>query len=591
MTELTVEPETPQGKGKLVFWGVGALLLVAAGVVVYVLMSKKPPPASPPTDSQGKLADWKRRDGYVGSVDPVECTKDSAGQQCQKNGAAGTCQLLKTPRSPGIASGASPGPTASYDCVAAVPGGPGWAANGQDCAAACYASGNYWALFNSGKNTCVCRPKADELSFWDRCVPKNVDDRGWEVWSSPEHQQDCDSSVNAIPGVWKGVAAIPPVATFKTGTVQGCQTEIKGRLGTDVDSYGVFDKSTGFCYVKTDDPTANPFWECKNGDTRDTTSQYSLITPKTPDDIENLPPCHSVAAIKVQGRLPQSYLRAKPVPNVPVYEGNTQAGATACLDACGIFDAGKPGYSVPGLGARPAMTWDGENCICYDFPEHEVPWKCQYQDQRSLKDDPQGLMLYVRNDPDHDPLAVKVPENYTLPPCPHDPDGAGPLEGDHDCANPLTTPVCSESRGDTDGKDQCAYTDPPPPQFIPMWGNGLQCNGGVYDGACITGTMVRCDDNARCGPNRPMFSGPCQVGTGDKNCPPNMICYPVIGNLGLTGFNGDSECGACQYKNDSGGRLGAGGDCSTSSDPSDGGAHGKCISGICDTSSNQNRCR
>ena len=584
MTEVTVAPEAPQGKGKLIVWGVGVLLLVATGVIVYVLI-KKPSPAPPPTDSQGKLADWKRRDGYVGSVDPVECTKDSAGQQCQKNGAAGTCQLLKTPRSPGIASGASPGPTASYDCVAAVPGGPGWAANGQDCAAACYASGNYWALFNSGKNTCVCRPKLDEISFWDRCVPKNVDNLGWEVWSSPEHQQDCDSSVNAIPGVWKGIAAIPPIATFKTGTVQGCQTEIKGRLGADADSYGVFDKSTGSCYVKTDDPTANPFWECKYGDIRDTTSQYSLITPKSPEDIEKLPPCHNVAAIKVQGSLPKTYLRARPV-NVLPYKGNTQAGATACLDECGIFDAGTP--AIPYLGASPAMTWDGENCICYDFPENEVPWKCQFQDQSSLKDDPQGLMLYVRNDPDHDPLAVKVPENYTLPPCPWDPDGAGALKGDHDCNNPLSTRVCSKSRGDDRGVDQCAYTDPSPPQFIPMWGNGLTCNNGVYDHACISGTMVTCDDNARCGPNRPMFSGPCQVGTGDKNCPPNMACYPVAGKLGRTTWPGDSECGACQYKNDSGGRQGAGGDCCIGG--SSEGAHGKCISGVCDTNDTTQSC-
>ena len=517
MTEVTVAPEAPQGKGKLIVWGVGVLLLVAAGVVVYVLMSKKTAPASSPTDSQGKLADWKRRDGYVGSVDPVECTKDSAGQPCQKNGAAGTCQLLKTSRSPGIASGASPGPTTSYDCVAAVPGGPGWAKNGQDCAAACYASGDYWALFNSGKNTCVCRPNPDKLSFWDRCVPKNVDDRGWEVWSSPEHQQDCDSSVNAIQGLMKGVGALGLKDTVQTRTMQGCQVEVKERLKSDPQTFAVFDNDTHNCYVKSD--LENPFDDCVFREVPAPASPHSLITDKSPDDVIGLPNCIPVNVVKVKGDLSKnSFLRPRKLTDA--------TDASDCVRKCGnvTLTDGYLGSQTP--YAQPAAMWEDATCMCYDFPSTAASnWRCAWGTG--------DHSLYVRNDTKSNMFAANIPDE--LKTCEHDP-SLPFLHTESDTSDVCpegTNKVCDRIWVPEDGPHhRCVLPDIP--EFSPLWGNAGSCTSKDTDQApniCVDHEIIKLDlfhqNIQRCTTPNKINGSPCRVIAGSTQDCASNYCYQI----------------------------------------------------------------
>jgi len=580
MTEVTLAPEdaAPQGKGKLIFWGLGALLIVAAGIAVYFLVIKKQGSAAPaPTDSQGKLADWKSRDGYVGNVDPVEASNCAAGQLCKMPGsspASGTCQLLTTSGSPpGFKSGASAAPTSAYGCVSIVPGQPGWAKNGQDCAASCYANGDFWALYNGATNACLCRPRTDKTSYWDRCVLPG-DSKGWEVWSSPEHQKDCDvSGINAYQGVWKGIgdSIVPPIAKIPT-TLEGCKTEIKGRIGGgDTRSYGVFDGRSGFCYVKTDDPGTNPFWECKNSDS---SLPLFLVTDNQDlDSITGLPDCPQVAMIKVKGdkALPQKYLRAQTV---------KAQGATSCLNACAVFDTN--GNDPTTMGPKPAATWNGSDCTCYDFPSNaaNLEWACQYNSDPTAEN---TLPLYVRTGAD-DPLGVSnVPE--TLKDCKHDPakvpdpvkDPACDPQGlfVHDCAKSIQ----SDCQYSMETCNRCRYLHGEG-SYIPMWGNALDCSGSSGSnakgpGSCISNVSpLMCNGRARCG-GAPMLGGPCVVGTGGQYCPKNTTCYSIQGRPGHNNDDADDECGACQYKDK--GKAGAGESCTSGGI----GSHNNCISGIC----------
>lgn len=549
MTQLIVgsDDPAPQGKGKIIFWSIGLLVLVGAGVAVYFFVIKKKNTSAPtPVDSQGALKDWVSKSGYVGSVDPVDCTKDTIGQPCKtKDSSTGACQLLKAASSPGAQSGND-----SYECLKLAPGQAGWAATEQDCAKTCYGNGDFWALYNGKTNACVGRKPSG--NYWDRCVPKSAADGNWTVNSLPDNQKDCDTDINVIQGVWKGIGdgIVPPTAVVQVNDLSGCQAETKARLPSDAKTYGVYDDKRKTCFVKTDDPSKNPFWECIWGK-QDSTSSMYLVTDQGIDKVLEEPQCIPVAAIPVKGNLPRAYLREKPpdAGTLKLFPNNTDVGAIACLRACGNFDA--TNQNLPEIGPRSAVVWDPAgargNCLCYDYPENEVTWKCQYEPEDTA---PTQQTLYVRNDT-NDPLGIKVPSPYSLPPCPHDPDGAGtPHDPDNSCMPPVTVSVCSKKLPDDPSQDlyQCAWNDIP--EFIPMWGNASQCSDQPFTkDACISETTpVDCyGDTLRCGPDTPRLGGPCSIGSGKKNCPQgngwSTVCYTVGGHA-----DSDYECGACDFE-------------------------------------------
>ena len=566
MTQIVLgsNDPAPQGKFKLIFWSIGFLCLIGAGIAVYFLVFKKPQPPPSPTDSQGSFGDWKSRDGYVGSVEPVDCSKDTVGQICSTKGeGTGICQTLKS-------AGASVGAD-SYSCLPITPGQPGYAETGKDCAATCYKNGeNYWALFNSSTKACICRSKKSD-DFWDKCVIKDVDAKRWEVWSTAEHQQDCDiSKIHTYSNIWKGVTEDGDVASVNTKTLEGCRAEIKGQLARDPKSYGVF--TDGVCNVKTDDPTKNPFWECKWQDPSLST-KYTLVTDVDKSDkVMQLPDCIPIKSVPVTGTLPVRYLRGRQVVVPPtINQKDSDVGAWSCLNHCGQLNASE---NVPETGAKPAVTWDNNTniCTCYDFPKSDSVWKCQYSDNESFEI---IQTLYVRNGAD-DPLALHIDTEIpsSLPECPHDPEGAPDPHDPGGVACPTgTVDECTTWRYDNPGTHQCRWNNL---SFVPIWGNANNCGGQgspIDQDLCVKGTTVKCSSKDthygyRCGSSEPIFGGPCQLGTGSRDCP-GMVCYAINGHMS----DDDDECGACQFKNDDNGRRGKPNTTCTYQD--------QCISGVC----------
>ena len=521
---------------------------------MYFLVFKKPQPPPSPTDSQGSFGDWKSRDGYVGSVEPVDCSKDTVGQICSTKGeGTGICQTLKS-------AGASVGAD-SYSCLPITPGQPGYAETGKDCAATCYKNGeNYWALFNSSTKACICRSKKSD-DFWDKCVIKDVDAKRWEVWSTAEHQQDCDiSKIHTYPNLWKGVTKDGDVVSVNTKTLEGCQAEIKGQLALDPKSYGVF--TDGVCNVKTDDPTKNPFWECKWRDPS-SSNKYTLVTDvASHDTLNQLPDCIPIQTVAVTGNLPDGYLRGRPK--------GAMVGAWSCLDQCGQLNES---MDVPETGAKPAATWDNGTgqCTCYDFPANNSVWKCQWTEEGSITT---TQTLYVRNGKD-DLLAVHKTIPDTLSECPHDPSKAN-LLNQSACLEDQVD-VCTTWWRQLPGSHECTW-NVTPLNFQPLWGNAENCSGGHLDpGDCVDNTPVTCNVGLgtwRCGSSQPIFGGPCQIGTGNQNCP-GMVCYEING----IHDDNDPECGACQLEDDN--RKKSGESCLN---------HVECKSGICNNSADS-KCR
>ena len=471
-----------------VIGGIVTVLLIGGGVVWYFFFRGKGNPPTPP-DTPGDLKDWTSRSGYVGSLDPVSCQPGNEGLLCTNGNSYGVCRRL------------TQSPTAGE--VACVTPGANDPQTGYDCAKSCHDNQSFRAMFHASdgpgsnkgsgpnfeSNICLCygQPK----TLWDRCV-LDKDDKGWTLWSTPDHQKDCDSTgIYAVPDIIKGIDGITPVEPVSVPSVAACQVEVNGRVNDDTLAYAVYDSKSRTCYVKTDDPSKNLFHDCsydmRNSPVR---GQYSLVSSESNIDKLVQNKCPNVKPITYYGQLPDYYLRA----TTASLAGVTNPGGADCSKACAVLDNN---WGFPQF-ARPAFTWDGSTCTCYDFPAAKVGdlnppkkdadvWRCAFWTEPK----PEGKQLYVRNDPtDHlcpydDPGSL--PDE--LANCNHDGSIAPIGRNQHDkCEAPQSAQVCNQIwDGGDEGHYYCAYSDE---NWTPQGSNGMNCAG-----QCIPAPEI-CVDNA-----------------------------------------------------------------------------------------------
>jgi len=474
------------GPSKALFvGGLLAVLLVGGVATWYFLHRRGKSPPSP--DNPGDLKDWTSRSGYVGSLEPTVCAVGKEGLLCtvpDKN-AYGVCRRL-----PGT------------NDVACVQPAPSEAPTGRDCATSCHASQGWRALYHPkdarpqgtgltfDSNICLCYTQP--ATQWDRCV-LDKDDRGWTLWSTPQHQQDCNvDSVIASPGFAMGVVGATPQEAVATPDLRACQAEVAGRLADDPLAYAVFDGDSKTCNVKTDDPSKNPFPACVY---QNATNKY-VVSTKTADELGGMQSCPSVQAIPYYGQLPDYYLNMVQ----PSLAGVQNPSAVDCSKACSQMDNtwGYPAF------ARPAFTWEDSKCSCYDFPSAPNEqlgksaadvWRCAWSDPQKPK--PDAKVLYVRN-LDTDPLSP-YHENSALPKelenCNHDGSKALFKRGQNDdCsqAGKQTVEVCNQIWDGTDtGHYYCAYSDS---NWVPNTGNGMDCTNWYTQepDMCVDNAVAGC---------------------------------------------------------------------------------------------------
>jgi hypothetical protein len=401
--------------------------------------------------------------------------------------------------------------------------------------------------FDSDICLCYGEPKTQ----WDRCV-LDSDDRGWTLWSTPDHQKGCDSAgIFAVQGVVKGVDGQTPVEAVAVPNSLACQVEVKGRIQTDPLAYAVFDPKSSNCYLKTDDPKQNPFGDCivsvNAGESQLISQESSLDDLKAKwSDL----PCPEVKSISYYGQLPDYYLRANGVTFPQMSRIPTGADcAKACADMKVMDGLQNPVY------ARPAFTWDEGTCTCYDFPGADARaqdvWRCAYY----TGDRPEAKQLFVRTEP----WLCPYNDSKKLPPvlenCDHD--GSthtfflGHNAPPNTCAlhAPQNSYVCNKiyDGSDDDGDYYCAYSDK---HWTPLLGNAMNCSQkGPDPEVCVDNKAVACGpppkfgeihDIYRCTTDRGMQGSPCD---DHAPCAPGLEClwYPQFGD------SDPHKCRLCQF--------------------------------------------
>ncbi len=510
----------------LVVGGILAILAIAGGAVWYFLIRKRTP-APPPSDSPGNFKDWVPKAGYVGSLETVKCAEGDEGLLCENGKSYGVCRQLT-----GNPSGQK------TVCVTPSPTEP---QTDQDCAKACSNNGGWRALFHTkdapqGKlrsrddlafdsNICLCY--GEPKTFWDRCVPKNQDDKGWKLWSTPDHQKECDrTGLFAVQGYTKGTDGITPTETIHVPNLEACKVEVAGRLMNDNKAYAVYDSASNSCYVKTDDPEKNTFHDCTFHGTE--LQNMQLVSKLNEDDLKNLTVCPSVKAIQYHGKLPDYFLQAAVYPNVkpPNTSSATEPSAADCGNACATMDNtyGLPWYS------RPAFTWEDSTCTCYDFPgskqDDKDVWRCAYWGG-DPENPPPAKVLYVRNSKT-DPL-YPFDDNSVLPNvlvnCNDDGSVQPPRANGKDCDNFTCTgaqdqKTCNMIHDDSGDVPHC-YCMYSQNNWTARGGNAMFCNKcEARPDICVDGTAViltyadNCDSNQTCGADEcanDLCANECQV--------------------------------------------------------------------------------
>jgi hypothetical protein len=502
-----------------------------------------------PPDSPGDFKNWTHRSGYVGSLDAVVCETGKEGLLCKTtDNHYGVCRRL------------TQSPTGSSGQVSCVQPGPNEPQNDKDCAQSCSGNQGWRAMFhakesarsNAGddpvfdSNICLCygEPKTE----WDRCV-LDKDDKGWTLWSSPEHQKDCDSSgVYTVKDIIKGVDGVTPTDAVYVPNEEACSVEVKGRWQSDQLAYAVFDAKYNVCYLKTDDPNVNPFHDCITDMMKtDHPNQFVLLSKDSDiDRLKENTTCPQVTPITYYGQLPDYYLRKQTATGL-----STTASAADCAAACAVVDNGGPQvYDFP-LYSRPAFTWEGDTCNCYDFPGVDNSskgktaadvWRCAYW----TGDKPAGKQLYVRTENHLRPFDdLTILKNIKeLDNCNHDGSkapiylGTDPTVKCRDGSDP----VCNQQYDGTDeGHYFCTYSAQ---NWTPQSNNAFNCAK-----ACKADANPEiCVDNAaaECGFSRFCNEMPCNP--GDDECDPPLAltqarCKPWRGIQGSP-CKDNSDCAA-----------------------------------------------
>jgi len=380
----------PASSSKWKIMGVAALLLGAAGFAVWWFFVRKPPTTPiPPVDSRG--SGWTCIQGTKGGVSTFkDCSKSDAkqGDLCKAaSGILGSCSSTTAPpgisHSPTAIRSGGAQPASNLSCTATTT--PSSAA----CSDACYEDAtNFYSLWNTIDQSCVCRPKASEDIFWENCVLDS--DSSTLVTCADEklgHLNKCDVSLTSL-GKYALGSLEGQIANIPVPSEEACKAEVAGRRAshdkTHSNDFAVFHATpnadgTYTCQIKTLDPGKDRLgWDCQWNCDNDpgNCESISLISPEyqTTDQQNKL----TNGDVKRCQQLQKAVVHGDLAPNIRLRPRKVEADAgspllnsvQSCARQCATATTAPfPGSQINLPIAQPASIWDGSDCLCFDYPE------------------------------------------------------------------------------------------------------------------------------------------------------------------------------------------------------------------------------